>query len=72
MTDFANDLRDNFFELNEYIMKTKDIDATAIERNEIMMRLTDLIQFHSDAKELIVIHFYYRNVKLTNVYFVDL
>lgn len=50
MTDFANDFRQNFLELNEYLMKAND-NLIAIDSNEIMKRLTDLIQFHSDAKE---------------------
>lgn len=57
MTDYANDLKENLFAMNEDLIKITYPNPAIFVRMKIKKRFTEIIQFHSDARELV----YYLN-----------
>lgn len=53
MTDYANDLKENLFAMNENLIKIKYPNPAIFARMKMKKSFTEIIQFHSDAIELV-------------------
>lgn len=51
-SELVSDLQENLRQLNEHLVKSTTSHFPVDEQNEMRSKLIDIIQFHSEAKEL--------------------
>lgn len=68
IANFALDLEEKLHQLNQYIISLKDKELSAIERIELKKKFIQIVQFHSEARELSIDSQSYRsNCNLFNL-----